>query len=114
MKTVYSTGVGRVCPDCGKPASDCRCRRGDANEPAGDGIVRVRRETKGRKGSKGRGVVVVTGVPLAGDALKALAKDLKRTCGSGGTVKDGTIEIQGDLRDQVVAELRARGFTVRG
>jgi translation initiation factor 1 len=76
----------------------------------GDGIVRVSRETKGRKGA---GVTVITGVPLAGDALKSLAKELKSGCGSGGTVKDGTIEIQGDHRDSVVAELARRGFKAK-
>jgi len=76
----------------------------------GDGVVRVSRETKGRKG---KGVTLVTGAPLAGDALKDLAKKLKQRCGSGGTVKDGVIEIQGDHRDVVVAELSALGWTVK-
>ena len=68
------------------------------------------RETKGRKGA---GVTVITGIPLDGDELKALAKELKNRCGSGGTVKDGTIEIQGDHRDGVLAELARRGFTAK-
>jgi len=79
-------------------------------ERRGDGVVRVGRETKGRKG---KGVTVVTGVPLAGDALDDLASQLKRLCGSGGTVRDGVIEIQGDHRDQLVAELAKRGWTVK-
>jgi translation initiation factor 1 len=74
------------------------------------GIVRVARETQGRKG---KGVTVVTGVPLRGDALEALASELKRLCGSGGTVRDGVIEIQGDHRDRLVAELAGRGWTVK-
>lgn len=73
-------------------------------------MVRVGRETKGRKGS---GVTVVTGVPLAGDELAALASALKKKCGSGGTVKGGVIEIQGDHRDQIVAELSGRGWKVK-
>lgn len=106
---VYSTELGRTCPDCRRPVADCRC--GDRRAaPAGDGIVRVARETKGRKGS---GVTVVTGVPLDGAGLAALARDLKRRCGSGGTVKDGRIEIQGDHRDVLMTELRQRGFTVK-
>jgi translation initiation factor 1 len=76
----------------------------------GDGIVRVGRETKGRKG---KGVTVVVGVPLASDALEELATRLKRRCGSGGTVREGVIEIQGDHRDTLVAELGSLGYTVK-
>lgn len=70
-------------------------------------VVRVGRETKGRKG---KGVTVVTGLPLRGDALEALGSELKRLCGSGGTVRDGVIEVQGDHRDALVAELTKRGY----
>jgi translation initiation factor 1 len=70
----------------------------------------VGRETKGRKGA---GVTVVSGVPLASEALKALASELKARCGSGGTLKDGVIEIQGDHRDALLAELAKRGWTVK-
>ncbi|MBM4197050.1 MAG: stress response translation initiation inhibitor YciH [Gammaproteobacteria bacterium] len=79
-------------------------------KPKGDGIVRVGRQTQGRKG---KGVTVVSGVPLAGAELELLATELKRRCGSGGTVRDGSIEIQGDHRDLLVAELGKRGWTVR-
>jgi translation initiation factor 1 len=72
--------------------------------------VRVGRETQGRKG---KGVTVVTGLPLRGEALEALASELKRLCGSGGTVREGRIEIQGDHRDRLVAELAGRGWTVK-
>jgi len=75
-----------------------------------DGIVRVGRQTKGRKG---KGVTVITGVPLNATELAALGKELKRKCGSGGTVKDGVIEIQGDHRDRLVAELGGRGWQVK-
>jgi translation initiation factor 1 len=78
--------------------------------PAGDGIVRVRREVKGRRGKT---VTTVTGVPVAGAALKELAAELKRSCGSGGALKDGVIEIQGDHCDALVADLEARGFRVK-
>lgn len=77
---------------------------------ARDGIVRVGRETKGRKG---KGVTVIRGVPLAGDALAELAARLKKRCGSGGTLDEGVIEIQGDHRDLVVEELNRLGYTVR-
>jgi translation initiation factor 1 len=76
----------------------------------GDGIVRVSRITKGRKG---KGVTVITGLDRPPVELKDLARQLKRLCGSGGTVKNGTIEIQGDHRDRLVADLKARGYTVR-
>jgi translation initiation factor 1 len=76
----------------------------------GDGVVRVSRETKGRKG---KGVTVISGIPLANEELKELAKTLKQRCGSGGTVKNGLIEIQGDHRDMVVTELSAKGWIVK-
>lgn len=78
--------------------------------PAGDGVVRVARQTKGRKG---KGVTLITGIPLAGDELKSLAKELKQRCGSGGTVKDGVVEIQGDHRDTLVQELTKKGWVVK-
>lgn len=106
MALVYSTEHGRLCPGCGKPKAQCACRKAQA--PKGDGNVRVGREVR-----KGAGVSVVTGLPLAGEALKALAKELKARCGSGGTVKDGVIEIQGDHRDLLVAELAKRGFKAK-
>lgn len=109
---VYSSDGGRACPGCGAPAADCRCRAGNGDRAPGrgDGVVRVGRETKGRKG---KGVTVVTGVPLSGAALDELGSRLKRLCGSGGTVKDGVIEIQGDHRDALVAELSKQGWTVK-
>jgi translation initiation factor 1 len=75
----------------------------------GDGRVRVRRETAGRRG---KGVTTVYGVPLGDDELKALAGRLKKRCGVGGSVKEGVIELQGDHRDVVVEVLRAEGYDV--
>lgn len=75
-----------------------------------DGVVRVGRETKGRRG---KGVTIITGIPLAPPQLIELAAELKRKCGSGGTVKEGVIEIQGDHRDAIVEELARRGWTVK-
>jgi translation initiation factor 1 len=106
---VWSSRHGRMCPGCGNPAADCACADGDA-PPVGDGVARVRRETKGRKG---RGVTVVTGVPLPPGELKGLAKRLKQRLSSGGTVKDGTIEIQGDHVERLRAELEAEGYRVK-
>jgi translation initiation factor 1 len=78
--------------------------------PRGDGIVRVRRETQGRGGKT---VTTVSGVGLPEAELRELAGELKRRCGSGGSVKDYVIEIQGDHRDAVVQELERRGLTVK-
>jgi translation initiation factor 1 len=89
----------------------CACRKGRAPAaPAGDGVVRVRREIAGRRGKP---VTTVTGVPLREADLRELASELKRRCGSGGSVKDGVIEIQGDHREAIVPWLEARGFRVK-
>jgi translation initiation factor 1 len=106
---VYSSEQGRLCPSCGQPITDCCCRR-QAPPVKPSGGVRVGRETKGRKG---KGVTVISGLPLATDALQQLASDLKKRCGCGGTVKDGVIEIQGDHRDLLLAELQRRGFAAK-
>jgi translation initiation factor 1 len=105
---VYSTELGRTCPKCRRPLAECRCAA-NAPPPRG-GPIRVGRETAGRKGA---GVTVVTGLPLAEPELAALASALKKRCGSGGTARDGRIEIQGDHRDLVVAELRQRGYDAK-
>jgi translation initiation factor 1 len=78
--------------------------------PRGDGIVRVGRETKGRKGA---GVTVITGIPSHPEGLEKLAKQFKQQCGTGGTVKNGVIEIQGDHRDLLIVELQKLGYTVK-
>jgi translation initiation factor 1 len=109
-RTVYSSGKGRICPTCSAPLDMCRCKQVRSRVPAGDGIVRIRRETKGRKGKT---VTTVSGVPLPEDELRDLAKQLKQRCGTGGALKDGVIEIQGDHRDVLKAELDERGFTVK-
>ena len=106
---VYSTQHGELCPACGEPKAECACADVES-VPDGDGVVRVRRETKGRKG---KGVTLVTGVPLGASELTKLAKELKKKCGSGGTAKDGVIEIQGDHRDTVVPLLERRGYVVK-
>jgi translation initiation factor 1 len=106
---VYSTEFGRMCPQCRQPAAACRCRRARQAVP-GDGVVRVGRETKGRKG---KGVTTISGVPLDPAALKKLARQLKQACGTGGTVKNGTIEIQGDHRERLLDELNKFGWIVK-
>ena len=107
-RPVYSTELGRLCPQCQRPVAGCVCGK-DRPAASGDGIVRIRRETKGRGG---KAVSVVEGLPLAENDLKVLAKQLKKRCGVGGSVKDDCIEIQGDARELIKSELEKRGYTV--
>ncbi|MCP1314782.1 MULTISPECIES: translation initiation factor Sui1 [unclassified Halomonas] len=109
---VYSTDQGKTCPECREAIDQCRCE--DDSEQARlaalDGIVRIRRETSGRKG---KGVTTLSGIALPAKELTALAKELKKRCGTGGAVKDGVIEIQGDHRDTLKAALEAMGYKVK-
>ncbi|MBE1301302.1 MAG: stress response translation initiation inhibitor YciH [Alteromonadaceae bacterium] len=96
---VYSTDFGRIKESAQTP-----------EKPTGDGIVRIRRETKGRKG---KGVTTISGLIMDNNELKGLAKELKKICGTGGAVKQQTIEIQGDNRDKIKAYLEQKNFTVK-
>lgn len=108
---VYSTGLGRICPGCRRPADQCACGPGATRKPPPPNApIRVARSTAGRGG---KAVSVITGLPLDDAGLEALAKQLKQRCGTGGTVKDGVIEIQGEHRDTLVAELVKRGFAAK-
>lgn len=100
-RLVYSTDQGRIKPSGASTA---------APSPKGDGIVRLKRESKGRGG---KGVTLVTGLELPEAELKKLAKVLKQVCGTGGTVKDGIVEIQGEQREKLKPELEKLGFTVK-
>jgi translation initiation factor 1 len=106
---VYSTGIGTLCPNCRRAVRECVCPKG-APGAARPSAVRVGRETQGRAG---KGVTVIRGLPLVAAEMEALAGDLKRRCGSGGTVRDGVIEIQGDHRDTIVAELVKLGWPAK-
>lgn len=108
--TVYSTDIGRLCPDCGRAKSGCLCQKKQLVAGGGGGGIRVGRETKGRKG---KGVTVISGLPLSGSALETLASELKKRCGCGGTVKDGRIEIQGEQRELLLEELAKRGYAAK-
>ncbi|RII28258.1 MAG: stress response translation initiation inhibitor YciH [Geobacter sp.] len=99
---VYSSETGRIKQD--------KARTAQPAKQAGDGIVRLQRQVKGRCGGT---VIVISGIPLDSAALKELAGALKKRCGCGGTVKDGIIEIQGDHRDILLGELQARGYKVK-
>jgi len=109
-KTVYSTEHGRICPECGKALDSCDCRSKKESPATGDGIVRLRREVKGRGGKT---VIVITGLPLNEKSLTDLGKKLKKRCGTGGCVKDGAIEIQGEHRDTLMTELTKLGYSVK-
>jgi translation initiation factor 1 len=108
-RIVYSTGIGILCPNCRRAVRDCVCPKG-APGAAAVRAVRVGRETKGRAG---KGVTTITGLPLALSDMDALAAQLKKRCGSGGTVRDGVIEIQGDHRDVIVAMLIKLGWPAK-
>jgi translation initiation factor 1 len=111
VSIVYSTGVGRMCSGCRRPVAQCACKSAAGKAVRADaGKVRVSRQTQSRAG---KAVTLITGLALDASGLEVLARDLKRHCGSGGTVKDGSIEIQGEHRDAVVAELVRRGFAAK-
>ncbi len=127
-RLVYSTDLGRVCPDCGRAVAQCVCPKGSARagaagqrgsgsdarprsggDPA-DGVVRVQRESKGRKGKT---ATTIRGLPLPEAGLQDLAGELKRRLGTGGGVRDGLVVIQGDHAETLIGLLRERGYTVK-
>lgn len=107
---VYSTELGRTCPDCRQAVEVCICQTAVAMPPPGDGRAWVRYETKGRKG---KGVTTVHGLQLTESELLELTKTLKNYCGSGGTMKDWIIEIQGEHGNKILAKLQQLGFKTR-
>lgn len=109
-RLVYSTDKGSLCPDCGQAQNDCQCKAVAGQQILGDGRVRIRRETKGRKG---KGVTLVEGLAMTAPQLAQLAKELKTHCGCGGSVKSATIEIQGDQRQTILAYLNSRGINAK-
>jgi translation initiation factor 1 len=114
-RLVYSTDSGRICPDCGKALAQCVClskaqASAQAARAKADSVVRISLDSKGRGG---KSVTVVRGLAVDGVSLLALGKQLKAACGSGGTVKDGVIEVQGDHVATVIAALQKLGHTVK-
>ncbi|QVQ27372.1 translation initiation factor Sui1 [Achromobacter deleyi] len=107
---VYSTETGRMCPLCRQPLAQCQCKQAARATPAGDGVARVSRETKGRGG---KSVTLVRGLALDPVALGVLGKQLRTACGSGGTVKDGVIEVQGDHCDRIIEALTKQGHRAK-
>jgi len=107
---VYSTEPGRICPGCRQALSQCSCKAVPKATVAGDGVVRVSRQSKGRGGKT---VTVIKGLALDGAALAALAKQLRTACGAGGTVKDGVVEVQGDHCETILAALQKHGHKAK-
>lgn len=114
MSLVYSTETGRICPNCGLAVAQCLCKRRAAGQLPGDGAgagqVRVSRESKGRGGKT---VTLVRGLPLAAQTLAQLGKQLRAACGTGGTAKDGVLELQGDHVEKTLAWLQQRGHAAK-
>ena len=104
---VYSTDSGRMCPTCRQAVAGCLCKQ--QASPAAGGKLRVSCETKGRGG---KAVTLVRGLSLGADALADLGKQLRTLCGTGGTVKDGVVELQGDHVERVMAHLKSSGQVV--
>ena len=111
-RLVYST-AGETCPRCGWPIAGCRCSVNDAREEAVPAriVAKLRLEKSGRGG---KSVTVIDGLPENHTFLKDLCAELKRICGTGGAVKDGTIELQGEHRTRLRAYLAGKSYTVKG
>jgi translation initiation factor 1 len=112
-RLVYSTETGRICPKCQNPISDCKCKKERPErkyQNKSDGIIRIRREVKGRKGKT---VTTITGFDLDDEALNLVSKQIKQQCGTGGSVKNGVVIIQGDHRDTVKGLLEGQGYLVK-
>ena len=112
-RLVYSTESGKICSSCQKPVSECTCKKKKSRSQTNiklDGIIRVQREVKGRKGKT---VTTASGFQINAAEIKNLVAHLKRRCGTGGSVKDGVIIIQGDHRNTLIAELKKRGFKAK-
>ena len=110
-RLVYSTSVGSICPACSQPVKSCVCRKIKKKVVSQtDDKVRLSYETTGRKG---KGVTLITGLPLSEEKLLVLAKQFKSQFGIGGSVKDKTIELQGDQREKAAVELSRLGYLCR-
>ncbi len=116
-RLVWSSESGRICPECSKPVSSCTCKKKKNNEVKksvrkypDDGVIRIMRETKGHKGKT---VTVIGNISLKESELKEFAKKLKTRCGTGGSVKDGEIFIQGDHRQVILDEIIKQGYRAK-
>jgi translation initiation factor 1 len=111
-RLVYSTDRGRTCPKCGWPADNCQCSKKSGDQPVPPRVVAKLRLEKAGRG--GKSVTVVYDLPRNAAFLKELCGELKRACGTGGAVRDDTVEIQGDLRERVREVLAKKGFAIKG
>ncbi len=111
-RSVYETGTGRLCPDCGRPIADCDCGSLGPDDTVPIRLTCVLRLEK--KGRAGKAVTVVAGLPRNRVFVRRLAAELRQACGTGGTATDDAIEIQGDQRERLRAWLTAKGHTVKG
>ena len=116
-RLVWSSESGRICPDCSKPVSSCTCKKKKKNEGSKatrsypeDGVIRIMRETKGHKGKT---VTIIGNIPLKNNDLKEFAKKLKTRCGTGGSIKDGEILIQGDHRQVILDDIIKQGYRAK-
>jgi translation initiation factor 1 len=109
-RLVYSTDKGRLCCSCGMPLYECACESMKKSNSQSDGVIKVGREVKGRGG---KAVSIIKGVPLNASALKQLSSELKKHCGTGGSVKGSEIIIQGDQRDLLVSLLKEKGYKAK-
>jgi len=109
-RLIYSSDKGSICLDCSKPIRECVCRKLRREAlPEIRGKVKIKHETADRKN---KGVTIIYNLPLSQEQLEELAKKLKSTFGTGGTVKGHTIELQGDQREKVAVELHRLGYLV--
>ena len=110
-RIVYSSAAGKICRGCGQPERGCKCGQAASEAVPVRPVAKLRMEKAGRGGKT---VTVVAGLPRNAAFLKGLCAELKRACGSGGAVGDGTVEIQGEKRERVRAHLVAKGYGVKG
>ena len=110
-RPVYSTGLGRLCPDCGAPIDVCRCGAASQATVPTRVVAKLRIEKSCRGGKT---VTVVDGLPANDAFLKDLAHALKKACGVGGAVGEHHVELQGDQRERLRPVLAAKGWTVKG
>lgn len=108
-RAVYSTELGRLCPQCQRAIAACVCGK-DRPADTGDSVVHIRRESKGRGG---KAVTVIEGIPEHPDKLKLICKQLKQRCGVGGALKGSRLEIQGDQRSTCKQQLETMGYRVK-
>jgi translation initiation factor 1 len=111
VRLVYSTATGRVCATCGWPSDQCKCSSKAEEKVPSKVVVKLRLEKKGRGGKV---VTVLDGLPRNGDFLEGLGKELKKLLGTGGTVGEALIELQGDHRDALRRILSERNYLVKG